>query len=319
MKPWGPLDWLLGKLQLDPIIVIGCLGCEDRSVAVPLHLRDVGIDVVNMLRVDDGRTRFQERVEAKTARNRGALGRAGVQSDLTIGLMAGDAAIERAFRSLVKTDRCELAVVLDISCLPKRFFFLMLKLAMQDPRIRSLVVAYTQPERGRYTYEHLASDAEAVQPIPGYSPTGYDVEMLVVGLGFESLGLPLWIDDYKEKQRLEVLIPFPPGQPYSRRIWRTLEELDLVRRDKRVHRLNALDAFETYAKVSDLTGAKVQKTRAALAPYGPKPMSLGMCLYALKHNAPVLYTQPRTYHPDYAEGIGDSWGYCLKYGGRRSF
>ena len=47
------------------------------------------------------------------------------------------------------------------------------------------------------------------------------------------------------------------------------------------------------------------------APYGPKPISLAMCIYASKHNSAVYYTQPHHYNPNYSSGIKNTFGYCI--------
>jgi hypothetical protein len=47
---------------------------------------------------------------------------------------------------------------------------------------------------------------------------------------------------------------------------------------------------------------------ADLAPFGPKPMSLAMCIYAALTEAQVFYTQPSSYRPDYSVGISQVGG-----------
>ena len=181
-------------------------------------------------------------------------------------------------------------------------------------------MAYTQAGAGGYVQEHLAGDPEEVRAIPGFGPVRGEPEMLVVGLGFEALGLPQLIGEYRDREReVEVLLPFPPGQPYSRRVWRSLQSVGLGRGSKLIRRVSAVDAFGALGAIEDVVGPRRGRGAAALAPYGPKPMSLGMCLYAIRQEAAVLYTQPCFYHPDYTKGIGESWAYCLKRDGRRTF
>ena len=190
----------------------------------------------------------------------------------------------------------------------------MIKLAMMEGRIDTLVVTYTQAGSRGYTYRHLAEDPEDVQPIPGYGPVHGEPRSLIVAVGFESLGLRHLIDEYRHTRRhIEVLMPFPPGQPYSRRIWRTVQDVEIAMDGNRLHRVNAVDAFGTYDRIRNLVGEPTVGPPPALAPYGPKPLSLGMCMYALRNQSPVLYTQPRVYHPDYTVGVGKAWAYCLKY------
>ena len=272
------------------------------------------------MRIMDRQSDYSDRVEEKVANNRERLLAVDGGDVLDIDLFANDDEIANAFSRLLDEPRGDVDLVLDVSCVPKRFFFFMIKLALNERRVETLIVTYTQPGSGGYTYEPLAGDPEDVRAIPGFRPGHDDPEMLVVGLGFEPLGLPQLIGEYRDRQRdIEVLLPFPPGQPYSRRIWKSLQTLGLHNENRFVHRVGAMDAFET-CRVIENVGARCDRsTPPALAPYGPKPMSLGMCLYALRRQAPVLYTQPRFYHPDYTIGIGESWGYCLKRGRRPTF
>ena len=41
----------------------------------------------------------------------------------------------------------------------------------------------------------------------------------------------------------------------------------------------------------------------AFAPFGPKPTSAAMCLYAMQRDSSVHYAQPTVYHPDYSRGV----------------
>lgn len=70
---------------------------------------------------------------------------------------------------------------------------------------------------------------------------------------------------------------------------------------------------------------------AAIAPYGPKTVSLAMCLFALavadagRPRVPVYYAQPLRYAIDYTERVGsvgsspDTNGYCLRLRGRNLY
>jgi hypothetical protein len=204
---------------------------------------------------------------------------------------------------------------LDITSMPKRFFFLLVKLAFGSCWVSSLFVTYTQPAPGRYTREHLSEDPEIPQPLPGFGPLAEETDRLVVAIGFEPLGLAQLLGDYREKKReIFFLVPFPPGQPYSRRVWDTIRNVGFPG-EKRLRRIPALDMFATVETIGGLI-PQAAANRVALAPYGPKPISLGMCVYAIRTGAAVFYTQPRVYHPDYTVGIGSTWAYCLRLLGR---
>ncbi len=320
MRPWGPIGWLLDRLPGERLVVAGCLASEERSIALPLIMVERGVREVGMLRVRDAPSHYTRKINENVAAHRARLGRRGIGREVDVELLTDDEGIVDAFWAAVGQPTQTVDLVLDITCVPKRFFFLMVKLAMKERRVGTLVVAYTQAREAGYTEARLAEDPDEVRAIPGFGPMHDDPEMLIVGLGFEPLGLGQLIGEYRDERRdIQVLMPFPPGQPYSRRIWRAYQALGLEGRYESIHRVSAVDAFDSERVIGEV--ARISGTGAppALAPYGPKPMSLGMCLYALREDAQVLYTQPRIYHPEYTRGVGRTWGYCLKTGGRATF
>jgi len=319
MRAWGPLEWLLRKLPQtkEPIYVVGSLSSEERCTAVPSIAARHSPERVRLLKIVDPPSRYSSKIKDKTERNYGTL--CNLLGDVLEApaerfLFDNDEFIASAFDFLDScTSPCSLW--LDVTCLPKRFFFLLVKLALRDPRIRNLLVTYAQPAPGRYTDEHLAEDPGDAQPLPGFGLVESDPDELIIAVGFESLGLPQLLGEYRDKRRL-VLVPFPPGQPYSRRIWQTIMNIGHPG-DANLKRVPALDVFEALDIIKEDTSYDIALGKPpALAPYGPKPISLAMCLYAVKFGSPVFYTQPRVYHPDYTVGVGSSWAYSLKRNGR---
>ena len=326
--PWGPVDWLVavaGVALTDNVLCLGTLSFEERSVAVPLFLRQHAAPHVHLLRIDDPVSRHTDRIQQEMAVRRATLTDAGVQfAETGCELLASDEQIAQSFRTAVATaPRQPLCLWLDISSMPKRYFFLMVKLAMLDDRVDTLLATYTQPTPAGYVDAHLAEDPDDLRPLPGYASI-VDPTTLVIAVGFESLGLPQFLSEYRDKsRRIIVFIPFPPGQPYAQRIWQAVQRLGLKTVGPDARRVAALDAFETARQLEAVLAAEqaragtTSSVSLALAPYGPKPMSLGMCLFAINRDAPVFYTQPKSYHPLYTTGIGQSWGYLLKLRGRR--
>ena len=253
MKPWGRLDWLLDRLPLDgPLHVVGCLAPEDRCAGAPLAVGTRGVDRYAFLVIRDASSRFSQRIETKIARNRRRLAAIPVAEEAQAGLLTDDQHIVDAFESLVDARAEPITLLLDITCLPKRFFFFMVKLAVTDRRVRTLIATYTQPAPGGYAREHLAEDPEDVRALPGFGPFHDDPDTLVVGVGFEPLGLPQLTSEFRDKRRrIIVLLPFPPGQPYSRRIWGSLIGLGLEGSGRDIRRVSALDAFEADSQVVD--------------------------------------------------------------------
>lgn len=328
MRPWGPLEWLLNKLPTETrgkaFRVLGGVGSEERCKAIPALCAKRGYSGIVLVNVVDPPSRFSAEIAQKTAAHVAEIEET-LRGPLMVtraDLLCGDEVIVGCLDAALGGTSDPLELWLDISCLPKRFFFLLIKLAMRSPQVETLVVTYTQPAAGGYTEEHLAEDPEPVTPLPGYGPVAQDPERLVVAVGFEALGLPQLLSEYRDRRReIEILMPFPPGQPYSRRIWDTIRSVGHAGDASAIRRVSAIDAFAAYDELRFGGGGRMPAEAAppALAPYGPKPLSLGMCLYALRHDAPVFYTQPKLYHPKYTQGIGSMWGYCVKVKGRPVF
>jgi hypothetical protein len=318
MKPWGQLEWLISKTPRTAVrrVLIGCVGAEERSTAIPRALCAGGAVAAHLFVVHDPPSRFTARIVAKTSQHvQSLVGHAidGVSPLSEHQLFASDDDIASILASSADASPTELWI--DITAMPKRFFFLLVKLALRAEWVTSLFVTYAQPAPGRYTPEHLSEDPDMPQPLPGFGPVAATSDRLVVSIGFEPLGLAQVLGEYRDKKRDVIfLVPFPPGQPYSRRVWETIRSVGFPGEHK-VRRVPALDAFGTVRTLSAVVPNSATGG-VALAPYGPKPMSLGMCAYAALFDAPVYYTQPRVYHPDYTLGAGSLWAYCLKLSDR---
>jgi hypothetical protein len=322
VRAWGPLGWLLEKLPPEPEasrIALGTVSSEERCRAVPTYMGGNQVGTI-LLQIDDPSSRFARRIRANIATNLKAMKEDGALplEVIRAPLFASDDTIADLLGSLLHhvAGSGAVSLVMDISCMPKRFFFLLVKLAIRDTRVSTLVVTYTQPSPGSYTTEHLAEDPTESQTLPGFGLVKEEPEQVIVSVGFEALGLPQLLSEFKDKSRdIVLLLPFPPGQPYSRRIWQSVLNIGHPG-DANLKRIPALDPFAAFDIIENVVGEENRRERPpALAPYGPKPISLGMCLFALRYGSPVYYTQPRTYHPNYTFGVGSMWGYCLKLRG----
>ena len=212
-------------------------------------------------------------------------------------------------------------VVLDISCFPKRFFFPFVKRLQNNPQIRNLIVTYTIPEA--YFDGTLAEDHRTLAHLPLFGVETYPepkFEVAIISIGFVPLGITELVDPDRQDVEFKFLFPFPPGPPYFQRNWKFVAQLEgrLPRSEPiRVPANNVSDAFD---HILELTN---RGSRAAVfAPYGPKPVSLAMCLFAIRAGSPVFYTQPQLYHPLYSSGVRQlngyplTYAYCLRLDGR---
>jgi hypothetical protein len=79
--------------------------------------------------------------------------------------------------------------------------------------------------------------------------------------------------------------------------------------------LEVISAWDTEQVYRTLELWEQDTEGLALAPFGPKPHSLGMALFAIRHDSGLYYTQPKSYNPNYSKGQGDSWAYVVKWDG----
>lgn len=217
---------------------------------------------------------------------------------------------------------------LDISSLPKRFFFQAIKAAIGSPNVRDLLVLYSKPLG--YSAGSLSGNHNDWETITGFGCEDPDEQIqaasrLIVGAGFAVDGLHDHLEGRADEIGVDVLIPFP-AEPWSsvRRSWesaRAIEEAleaesqNIAREIKpRFHRVGALDTSTCFDILLNLT--ENGKVAATLAPLGPKPLSVAMCLLAAQSgHYPTYYAQPRTYALEYSFGLKATYAYWIKHDG----
>jgi hypothetical protein len=134
--------------------------------------------------------------------------------------------------------------------------------------------------------------------------------------------LPSPIEHGSPRMDVKLLFPFP-NAPESFQLTRQFlqsVEHNLRGANTYVKHVNGMDVSDSFDHICSLSenGAR----QVLLAPYGPKPTSLAMCIFATLKDSPVFYTQPRVYNPNYTHGVkvvnGQShiYAYCLRLEGR---
>lgn len=227
------------------------------------------------------------------------------------------------------------SVMVDISSFPKRYFCFILKRLLANPIIQNFVVTYTEAGSRGYSGDHLCDDPLPCDYLPGYTaPVPPASEWLVVSVGFETLNISSLVSLYRESaKRVKFLVTFPPGLHTNQRQWDTLFEVaeatgveHLTVGD--IETVSLWDAERVYRRLEQWkderqaihsargTGRTGNGASAiSLAPFGPKPHSLAMALFAMKYRCGMYYTQPKSYNPDYSLGAGTSWYYVVKWKG----
>jgi hypothetical protein len=216
-------------------------------------------------------------------------------------------------------------VILDISTMPKRWFFPILKLLTQNEYVRNLLVTYSSPLKYG---EVLSENPDPIRMFPGFAGSGTtEYDSVVVGIGFEPLGIPSLFTELRIN-KIRLMFPFPPGPPAFLRNWmfvKLIEEMTDTQEIETPDRvsINLFDSPQVFDALRQMTDSGSRS--AVLAPYGPKPMSLAMCLFSLAANnaskaaVPVYYSQPRRYAADYSTGIRGTHAYCVKLAGKNLY
>lgn len=213
-------------------------------------------------------------------------------------------------------------VVIDISSMPKRFFFPAVRRLLLKKSIENLLVTYTRP--AFYTTDHLAENFEPLQNLPLF-PERYPEKrpiVIVVGVGYSIMGLPAHLEHYGHDIQVKLVFPFPPGPPSFHRNWQvTMALVKSIKPDLlEIIPISGHDASDVFDHIVSWTDGG--RHPAAFAPYGPKPMSLAMCIFASLTDAPVQYTQPTAYNPEYSIGVStvddkpEIYTYCLRLNGK---
>lgn len=327
LRPWGPLPWLMSKLGDRSWSMLGVCGTEERCASALALVGPERREACRFLRIRDpepgDNLAYGERLDAREAELKARAG--GAAAICEVDLLADIDAIREQVSTFL--DASGPNVLLDITSMPKWWFFPALRFLLAEPcRVDTLLVTYGSA--ASYA-PHLASNTRALEALPTFEARDGRTEHqeLIVGIGFAPLELA---DLYTELERVRYLFPFPPGPPSFERNWRFLQDLEERighdrQRDDRWH-VNMYDApsiFEALERFTD-DGRRT----SALAPFGPKTVSLAMCLFSIaceaagRPSVPAFYTQPMRYALDYTKGVRlvdglpDVRAYAVRLGGR---
>jgi hypothetical protein len=331
-RPWGPLDWILKKLPGRLWGMLGSLSTEDRCVATFAELHPGARAGSRFLRILDPDMPVTEPFAERHDEMRAKLLEAGCPEDgiIDVPLLASIDSMRSELEAFLTQGGEHL--ILDISTMPKHWFFPLAKFLTRHPNVTTLLVTYASAASyGRA----LSSNPNPLRALPsfGSDDARLEHETAIVGIGFEPLGLDELYAQHTI-QKVRYIFPFPPGPPGFHRNWafvRTLERSIRNReadQDDRWH-IDMYDCpavFDALLRVTrDGTGTSV------LAPYGPKTTSLAMCLFANAVDsaglpqAPVYYAQPKRYAIDYSSGVRlrggrpDIQAYCIRVDGRNLY
>lgn len=305
-RPWGPIEWTLSLSSPKRWHFIGAIGTEERSLCAWSYMRTLGVinseSFAQIHDVDSEKYRERNRIALDCRRTELISHGGSLNSICTFNLM------DELFQIMAyarKTENTKASIVLDITSLPKRFFFPILKVLVNNPDVLNLLVTYTTPEC--YADDApLYEDIESWKNIPGFGGSGSNKpEQWVVSVGFLVESLRREIKDNPGHQ-VKLLIPFPAPLAALRRTWKSISELEESYENHHQFekfRVDTLDMSAAFDRIYSL--ANNPPKRLVFAPFGPKPTAAAICLYAMQRDeiSSVLYPQPTVYHPDYSKGI----------------
>lgn len=324
-RPWGLLSWMLeGRIQKENWSILGCLSSEDRCLATTKVFCKSDITKplsLYFFEIIDEPSEYTNKSDEKRGRNRKELEKLSNSTVYitTHNLLESSGNIVEGVEQFIKKSGNK--VILDISSFPKRFFFPILRLLLENKTLSDIIVTYTVPDK--YHEGELAKDPDDFQQLPLFMSVEYPepvTELAIVGVGFLPFGLPDLLKDAYSSVKVNLFFPFPPGPPNYQRTWEFVRKIEHAQPPKepreQIFRINAIDASDSFDHILSLTSNGEKKV--IFAPYGPKPISLAMCIYATKTSSPVYYTQPRSYHPEYCTGIKyingleQTYAYCIR-------
>ncbi len=307
-RPWGNLQWILTQFPNNTKwFFLGTIASEDRTVVTYNTLKTINQNIIDstFIIVKDKISRHTSLVQKKITDKRNELidnPQNIIEFDL---LYENDSIIINFIDDL--TNKYE-NIILDISCMPKRFFFPFLKRILLAEHIKNLIITNSSPISYE-SNEPLSETYGAWRTLPLFSDllgmTDNDKSNIILfAVGHLPMGSPGPIYDIGNSSKIFLYFPFP-GHPYSfDPLWKFIHDIEKTikqRSDMIIECVSAQDAPELYDCL--IKASNGGQAPSIIAPYGPKPFSLAMALFACKYAQPVYYTQPSVYHPDYSRGI----------------
>lgn len=301
-RPWGKVDWILSLASRKNWSFVGTIGTEERSLCAWKLFKNSGLlDAEFFFQVND---EYSEKYDdqcraALNARYEDFRSNGGDSANVDeLELMSELFIIQRLLNNI--EDR-KASVILDITSMPKRFFFPILRKLVQDNEVKNLLLTYSSPRE--YTDGMLYEDIDSWRNLPGFGGSSPCAENLVISIGFLVESLTRYLSDNPDHGKIKMLIPFPAPLSILKRTWESVSNIERDQDGTRFekYRIDTLDMSMAFSYIEQL--ASNSQNSIAFAPFGPKPISVAMCLYAIQKDSAVYYPQPTVYHPEYSRGI----------------
>ncbi|EFO34072.1 conserved hypothetical protein [Roseibium sp. TrichSKD4] len=311
-RAWGDASWIFPHFKNnDKWTVLACVGTETRSVDSIFEL-EKNSERLFLIQIEDPFPQDPATTQSVLA---GAWNRIEQRLSGKYEKLYGElkSSLDEIADYVEKAIAVSSHVLLDITSFPKRWFFPMVQLLVNDDRVKNLVVAYTQ---GTKYAKVISTNPEALRPLQGFPSIDgrSEHDFAFVGVGFHLLSFSRMFGEDRPRA-LKMLFPFPPGPPGLKRNWKFVETMErIVGRENDGLRkidpidfiqISAVDVSQTFDAICRVTG-NGDRTSYML-PFGPKPVSLAMCLFAVaaeksgKPEVPIYYAQPSQYALHYTK------------------
>jgi hypothetical protein len=333
-RPWGELHWALRLAEPVKWHFLGCLGTEQRSIEAVLSLHSCELlEAVNLVRIKDTRPINEKKEQAIIEKQQQRCSDEGLPVNLE------EITLEAPLNHKTWSSGMDFSsrenLLIDISSLPKRFFFSAIQSALLCSQVRNLVALYSQPKSYPPPPQEISSNPNSWEAMANFTPLDPDIQAdidanLIISAGFVVGGLVKQLENRSSAPKVSLIIPFPANDWNAvRRSWisaRQLEDsLQLPKEPSGMQssdiyrRVGAWDCSSAFDLLVGLTRSGL--VPATLAPLGPKPISMAMCLLASQTDFrhPVYYAQPKTYALNYSEGYLNTYAYWIKCNGENLY
>ncbi len=304
-RPWGSVNWALSLSSNKEWHFVGAIGTEKRSLCswdLMKGLVELNGELFTQIRdVDSDKYRARNNAALHERHKEFSSSGGDLLTIHEMELMTELFKIQELSRTVITASS---SVVLDVTSLPKRFFFPLLRAFVLSDKIQNLLVTYSSP--ASYADGPLYENIDAWKNLPGFGGSIEGSENLIVSIGFLVESLKGYFATQPDHGNVKMLIPFPASLAILKRTWESVSniERDQGGRQFEKFRVETLDMSAAFDHIVSLASNSTVPT--AFAPFGPKPTSVAMCLYAIQNNSAVYYPQPTIYHPDYSKGIRDN-------------
>lgn len=201
-RPWGQLKWLLDNINIPAWDILSCVSSELRCTSVVKTVTTTNqIRSAHFLNIEDPPSRFTPTVNGLIEKNWQLIKDIHNGSTQEKRLLLDERHhIITTANNLIETSKGN--IILDISCLPKRFFFPILKILVHNGKVKNLVVTNSMPLR--YTDSQLAEDYQEIRALPLFNEEPFSThDIVILSVGHISMGLPETIvSQVGEKNRL---------------------------------------------------------------------------------------------------------------------